>query len=303
MLGRSTLDRAAHVRTDPERLDALWADQASQVLLIDDGRLPVRDSERPHLTLLSPRDIEPARAAERHLLGLGDDGRAVFMVRLVETADAPAGSTWTGLREVGVALDDRDAGIAVTAVALANWHASHTHCARCGRPTVIAAGGWVRQCPDDGSEHYPRTDPAVIMLVRDEDDRALLGHQSVWQDGWFSTLAGFVEPGETAEAAVRREVLEESGIVVGSDPDDVVYLGSQPWPFPSSLMLGFHARAAAGEIMVDGVELAEARWFSRDELLAACTDGSVRIPSPISIARRLVERWYGEPLPGSWSRP
>jgi NAD+ diphosphatase len=167
---------------------------------------------------------------------------------------------------------------------------------------VIAAGGWVRQCPADSSEHYPRTDPAVIMLVRDEFDRALLGHQSIWPDAMFSTLAGFVEPGETAEAAVRREVLEESGIVIGSDPDDVVYLGSQPWPFPSSLMLGYHARAASSDVTVDGVELSEARWFSRDELRVACTEGSVRIPPPISIARRLIERWYGEPMPSSWTR-
>ena len=167
----------------------------------------------------------------------------------------------------------------------------------------MTTGGWVRRCAADDSEHYPRTDPAVIMLVRDRDDRALLGHQVAWPDGWFSTLAGFVEPGESAEAAVRREVHEESGVTIGSDPDDVVYLGSQPWPFPNSLMLGFHAHASDVTVQADGVEIGEARWFTRDELKSSCATGEVRIPPAISIARRLIERWFGEPLPGSWSRP
>lgn len=249
--------------------------------------------------------IPTTGSGEEHFLGLDSDGTAMFLERLPADAeiDLPDGVGWSDLRSVGAELGDRDAGIAVTAVALDNWHTAHPCCSRCGAPTAVAAAGWVRRCEADGSEHYPRTDPAVIMLVRDADDRALLGHQSAWPDGWFSTLAGFVEPGETAEAAVRREVLEESGIALGPDPDDVVYLGSQPWPFPSSLMLGFHARAASVDVQVDGVEIGEARWFSRDELREACADGSVRVPPAISIARRLIERWFGEPLPGSWSRP
>ena len=314
MLGRATLDRAAHLRTEPQRLDELWAHASTRVLLLDGGRLPVTDGEAPQLVLLAPADVDGDIAqTERHLLGTNTNGGAVFLARptLAGTSDddrdhprpAPLGAIWVGLREVGANLDDHDAGIAVTAVALDSWHRSHPHCARCGQATEIASGGWVRRCPDDGSEHYPRTDPAVIMLVRDEYDRALLGHQAAWPEGWFSTLAGFVEPGETAEAAVRREVLEESGIHLGADPDDVVYLGSQPWPFPSSLMLGYHARAASHDIAVDGVEIGEARWFSREQLRDECAAGTLRVPSSISIARRLIERWYGEPLPESWSRP
>jgi NAD+ diphosphatase len=137
------------------------------------------------------------------------------------------------------------------------------------------------------------------VLVRDEHDRALLGRQARWEKGWFSTLAGFVEPGESAEDAVRREVAEESGVRVG----EVVFLGSQPWPFPSSLMFGYHAWATDPSIEVDGTEIEEARWFSRDELAAACREGSVSLPPAVSIARRLIERWYGDELPGDWSRP
>lgn len=275
------------------------------MLITDAGRLPVIAGDPPTLALVATSAA--GELTGRHLLGVDSDGSAVFLARPEPHDDGatptPDGASWMGLRDIGAALDDRDAGIAVSAVALDNWHDAHPRCSRCGGPTVVTTGGWVRRCPADGSDHFPRTDPAVIMLVIDSDDRALLGHQAAWPDGWFSTLAGFVEPGETAEAAVRREVLEESGVVVGSDPDDVVYLGSQPWPFPSSLMLGYHALAAETAITVDGEEIGEARWFTRSELHDACAAGDVRIPSSVSIARRLIERWYGEPLPGAWSRP
>ena len=152
--------------------------------------------------------------------------------------------------------------------------------------------------------HFPRTDPAVIVLVRDPDDRALLGRQGRWTEGWFSTLAGFVEAGESAEAALRREVREESGIVIGSDPHAIAYLGSQPWPFPASIMLGYHAWTDDPDTLEpDGEEIVETRWLSREELASACSTGEVRLPPDISIARRLIERWYGGPLPGDWSRP
>lgn len=191
----------------------------------------------------------------------------------------------------------------MTAVALDNWLRTHTRCPRCGTETVFHDAGWSRRCPADGTDHFPRTDPAVIVLVRDRDDRALLGRQVRWPEGWFSTLAGFVEAGESAEAAVRREVQEESGVVVSSATDDLWYLGSQPWPFPCSLMLGYHAWTDDPTVAVDGEEIGEARWFTRDELADACASGEVRLPPPISIARRLVERWYGAELPGDWSRP
>ena len=155
--------------------------------------------------------------------------------------------------------------------------------------------GWVRTCTEDGSEHYPRTDPAVIMAVVDEHDRLLLAHPSAWAVGRYSTLAGFVEPGESLEHAVRREVAEETGVVVGP----VSYAGSQPWPFPASLMVAFVGRALTSEVRVDGVEVELARWFTRDELAAAVVGGQVVPPSTSSIARALIEDWFGGPLPAA----
>jgi NAD+ diphosphatase len=182
-------------------------------------------------------------------------------------------------------------------VALANWHATHTHCPRCGTPTVTVAAGHAQRCPADGSEHFPRIDPAVIMLVTDPDDRCLLARNRRWPERRVSILAGFVEPGESAEQAVAREVGEETGITVAQ----VRYAGSQPWPMPQSLMLGFRASAAGDlELRVDDDEIAEAHWFSRDELRSALASREILLPPPVSIAHRLIESWYGEELPGVW---
>jgi NADH pyrophosphatase NudC (nudix superfamily) len=202
-----------------------------------------------------------------------------------------------GLREAAALLNDRDAGLFTHAVALANWHATHTHCPRCGTPTVTVAAGHAQRCPADGSEHFPRIDPAVIMLVTDPDDRCLLARNRRWPERRVSILAGFVEPGEAAEQAVAREVEEETGIVVTR----VRYVGSQPWPMPQSLMLGFRA-AAAGELdlRVDDDEIAEAHWYSREELRRALAAREILLPPPVSIAHRLIESWYGEELPGVW---
>jgi NAD+ diphosphatase len=202
-----------------------------------------------------------------------------------------------GLRRAGALLDDRDAGLLTHAVALVNWHSTHTHCPRCGAPTDSVPGGHARVCRSDGSEHFPRTDPAVIMLVTDPGERALLAHNRAWPRHRVSLVAGFVDPGESAERAVAREVAEETGIAV----DEVRYLGSQPWPMPQSLMLGFWAAAPGGQpIRVDQDEISEARWFSREELRAGLDAGQVRLPPPVSIAHRIIEAWYGEELPGSW---
>jgi len=212
-------------------------------------------------------------------------------------ARARPGLRPAGLREAAALLNDRDAGLFTHAVALANWHATHTHCPRCGTPTVTVAAGHAQRCPADGSEHFPRIDPAVIMLVTDPDDRCLLARNRRWPERRVSILAGFVEPGEAAEQAVAREVEEETGIVVTR----VRYVGSQPWPMPQSLMLGFHA-AAAGELdlRVDDDEIAEAHWYSREELRRALAAREILLPPPVSIAHRLIESWYGEELPGVW---
>jgi NAD+ diphosphatase len=201
-----------------------------------------------------------------------------------------------GLRQAGGLLGDRDAGLLVYAVALEAWHASHEYCPRCGSRTTVQAGGHIRVCPQDASQHFPRVDPAVIMLVRDESDRCLLARGPQWPEGRLSILAGFVEPGESLEHAVAREVAEEVGVTVVNPR----YLGSQPWPFPRSLMLGFFAEAVSTELTPDAEEIAEARWFSREELARALETGELRLPPPVSIARRLIETWYGGELTGDW---
>lgn len=298
LLARGVVDRAAEHRTDDAWQAARLADPTSRLLRVHEGQAAMTGAG----LLLVPAD----RAVDETVfLGCGPDDVAYYAEHVAdrERIDLPEGASWADLRAAGHRLDDRDAGLMVAAVALDNWLRTHRRCPRCGAPTEPVQSGWARRCPSDGSDHFPRTDPAVIVLVRDRDDRALLGRQGRWAPGWFSTLAGFVESGESAESAVRREVREESGVVVASGPEDLAYLGSQPWPFPSSLMLGFHAWTDDPVTEPDGDEIAEVRWFSRDELAAACEAGDVRLPPAVSIARRLVERWYGDTLPGDWSRP
>lgn len=236
------------------------------------------------------------------LLGATDVPRVAVLRDAEWTSRADAADLeLSSLRLVGADLDDADAALATTAVALGQWHRRHRFCPRCGSQTEIVDAGWARRCTADGSTHFPRTDPAIIVLVRDELDRALLGRRSDWHRTWFSTLAGFVEAGESAEHTLRREVYEEAGVVV--DPDSLHYRGSQPWPFPGSLMLGFHARASGtADPTPDGEEIAEARWFSRAELARLAALGEVRIPPRVSIARHLIEDWFGGELPGDWSR-
>jgi NAD+ diphosphatase len=300
-LARDAIDRATEQRTDPDWLDGVRAGPGARVLVVEDGKTLVRFGDSGASLVLLP----PAQApgGTEFFLGLDRDGRGYFgvMAPLPDPAglppDGPGQVRPAGLREVGALLDDRDAGLLTHAVALANWHATHTHCPRCGALATVVTGGHSRLCPVDGSEHFPRTDPAMITLVTDDGDRALLARNSRWPERRVSILAGFVEPGESAEQAVVREVAEETGIEVV----DIRYLASQPWPMPDSLMLGFWARAAQGQqIRVDGEEIIEARWFSRDELRAAMAAGEIRLPPPVSIAHRIIEAWYGEELPTLW---
>jgi len=308
-LARAGVDRAAHRRDDDAWLARAWADPRTRVLVVDDGRVRVRDpadgSDAPRLVLVPPAE---APEGERFLLGVdgeGVDGEGVAVFAVAgplgagTAPDGDAGVRLSDLRGVGASLEDSDAGLLVHAVALEAWHRTHRRCPRCGAATETHQAGHQRRCPEDGSLHFPRTDPAVIMLVVDADDRALLGRQTRWPEGRFSTLAGFVEPGESLEQAVAREVGEEVGLTV----TDAQYVGSQPWPFPASLMLGFVARACDVDVTADGDEIAEARWFTREGLSRAVATGEVRLPPPVSIARRLVEGWYGGPLPdpgGRW---
>lgn len=276
-LSRGVHDRAAERREDAEWLAAAW--ERAQVLVVTpDVTTPV--DEVPALLLRAAAAVPPG--ADRYFLGL-HDGVPYFAVRL-EREPGPA--RWADLRQLGAELGDLEAGLLTSAVALAQWHDRHPRCPLCGAPTELERAGWSRRCPGDGSQHFPRTDPAVIMLVHDGGDRCVLGRQAVWPEGRYSILAGFVEPGESLEAAVVREVAEEVGLEV----TDVRYVGSQPWPFPSSLMLGYTARAV-GELslrLVDG-ELADARWFSRDEIRRRYGLGAV--PPPVSIAHRIITDW------------
>jgi NAD+ diphosphatase len=290
-LSRGTVDRVTHMRTDAGWLAAAWADPRTRVLVVSKGSALVRqDDERVGLIFVSPGR---APGGTRFLLGQDADGIVYFGV----SADLPGGLDGVraaSLREVGTLLGDRDAGLFTHAVALANWHDTHTHCPLDGTPTVPDPAGHSAVCPADGSEHFPRTDPAVIMLITDPDDRCLLARNAAWPGRRVSILAGFVEPGESAEQAVIREVAEETGIKV----TNVRYVGSQPWPMPRSLMLGFRADAPAGQaIVVDHTEIAEASWFSREELRAALEARKLGVPPPVSIARHIIESWFGGPLP------
>ncbi len=293
-LSRGTVDRLTEKRTDQEWLDGAWKDPGTRVLVVSDGRALVRAAD---LVFIPPAE---APGGTRFLLGQDADGTVYFGVAGDLPPSPPEGVRAASLREVGALLGDRDAGLLTHAVALANWHLTHTHCPIDGTPTVVAPGGHFTVCPADGTEHFPRTDPAVIMLVTDPDDRCLLARNAAWPGRRVSILAGFVDPGESAEQAVIREVAEETGIKV----TNVRYVGSQPWPMPRSLMLGFRADAPAGQaISVDHDELAEASWFSRDELLAAVTARQIALPPSVSIARRIIESWFGGPLRSTWTEP
>ncbi|MEV0229835.1 NAD(+) diphosphatase [Nonomuraea sp. NPDC050786] len=311
LLARGTIDRSSALRANEGWLERAWSDPSSRVLVIDNGHTLVRRTgDEVHAVLLPPGEAPPG---PRYLLGL-EDGVAYFAVAAplpgittgdvngrvtipMSLVDTPEGEpVAAGLRQVGGLLGDRDAGLLVYAVALEAWHTTHEYCPRCGTRTDIRAGGHIRVCPQDSSQHFPRVDPAVIMLVRDEADRCLLARGPQWPEGRLSILAGFVEPGESLEHAVAREVAEEVGITVVNPR----YLGSQPWPFPRSLMLGFFAEATSTDLTPDAEEIAEARWYSREELARALDSGELRLPPPVSIARRLIETWYGGELTGDW---
>ncbi len=293
-LARGEVDRSAYLRGNDAWLAQAWASPDTRVVVAEHGRaLCEIDDQGTALVFISPAD---APDGVRFLLGVDKHSTAYFGVAGPLTEPPGHGVRAMPLREAGPLLADRDAGLMTEAVALANWHETFTHCPRCGSPTDPVAAGHSRKCPVDASEHFPRVDPAMIVLVTDPDDRALLARNALWPERRVSVLAGFVEAGESAEQAVAREVQEETGITV----DAVTYLGSQPWPMPQSLMLGFRAAATRTEIMVDAEEIAEAHWYSRDGLRDAIASGNLRLPPPVSIAHRIIQSWYGSELPGSW---
>ena len=235
-------------------------------------------------------------------LGRLSDGTSVLLRTFPADTPLPArdGAVWEGLRTLATALDPEHTALLVTAQAVALWHRDHPRCPRCGALTDVIRSGWARVCPQDESLHFPRTDPAIIVAIVDDHpdssrQRILLGRSALWQGNRFSTFAGFVEPGESAEQAVVREVREEAGITV----DTVEYQGSQPWPFPRSLMLGFRAVAHTADAVPDGEEILDVRWFTREELTSSARSGEITLPGPVSIAHALIVSWLGHDLPES----
>jgi len=285
------VDRAAERR---ESVDLAACD----AIVIRDGRVLTADGR--------PVELAPAAQPPADLrIYLGRDaGRDLVALVPSDPAfgadqDGIGGDRMRGLRDLLAGFWDRgvegarDHELATTAIAIANWHATHPRCALCGEPTTPTLGGWVRRCERDGRDHYPRTDPAVIVAITDPDDRLLLAHAAHWSPRRFSHLAGYVEPGETFEQAVHREVAEEAGLTLSG----LEYLGSQPWPFPASVMVAFRGRTERPEVRVDGVEISEARFVSRDEIGELIASGEVVLAPKGSVARRMLEDWFGGPLP------
>lgn len=296
-LAANAHDRAGARRYDDQWLAEHWQADASKVLLISGTRIRPVDGQ---VEWLATHEIPDGL---RILLGERDGH--TWWACVVPQEDAPGDrGEWVGLRQAMWAAASGafpDSPLVFHAVGLAEWHAAHRFCPRCGNALTARAAGHELVCDTCGKTQFPRTDPAVIMAVThgepgSPDEACLLGRQATWPEGRYSTLAGFVEPGETLEDAVRREVMEETGVRVG----EVTYFGNQPWPFPASLMLGMMARAESRDLAIDHTEIEDARWFTRAELLEASEAGSVLIPTGVSISSSLVLAWHGGTLPGTW---
>ena len=297
-LAANAHDRAGEWRVDEAWLDQRWADPQSRVLLVAGTRIRPVDGAVPWLST-----AEATYDGRRVLLGERDD--RTWFALLVDPADAPGDrGEWVGIREVLPHLakaEVSEAPLVFHAVGMAEWHWATRFCPRCGGALEPRLAGAELVCTSCGKAQFPRTDPAVIMAITHGDpgshgEALLLGRQAAWPAGRYSTLAGFLEPGETLEDAVRREVWEEVGVRVG----EVTYFGNQPWPLPASLMLGFLGRARTRDITVDGREIEDARWFTRDQMREEAESGGLVLPGGVSISRSLVEHWYAGPLPGSW---
>ena len=289
------LDRASELRSDEAELDRLWS--AAKIIRVSESKLA---TDGQSLRFLNATDVEKLitskifTSGDKYFLGIDSASKVAYFAWDCDEVGQGAGESLTegmaSLRELGAKLDEFHLGISMHAIALSNWHRSHPHCSRCGAETESTLGGSVRVCVKDQSQHHPRTDSAIIVLVKDKDDRILLGHQPIWPDGRFSTFAGFLEPGETFEQCVEREVFEESSVKV----NEIKYLGSQPWPFPASIMIAFSAIVDdPSTAKADGVEITEVRWFSRDELKTSVADGSLLLPPTISVARKMIAMWFG----------
>lgn len=275
---RSELDRSPEHRDDESWVAAQWSRRDARVLSVDAS---ARVSVSGDGTVLRASVARGTYDPQRHFL-VGLAGVVPWFA-----GEAADGGPMASLREVGAVLSATEADVATTALALVTWHRDAPYCARCGTLTDVRSGGQQRWCHRCEQPLFPRTDPAVIVAVVSADDRLLLAHQTVWNTTTMSLLAGFVEAGESLEHAVHREIAEEVGISLTT----VRYVGSQPWPFPRSLMLGFAATADDSPIRVDGQEIDHARYFTRAELAAAISQGEVTLPGPASLAHRMIAAW------------
>ena len=289
----SPIDRASEVRSDTVKLVLLM--QSAKILPVIKGHIGASDDGLRYLTLEQVDALSGTfEIGERYFLGLARDGGQAYFAWHTSWINEPADEVtsfdgFKTLREIGGVLDELELALAMHAVGLSNWHTTHPICSRCGAQTVSDLGGSVRVCVADSSQHYPRTDPAVIVLVKDAADRILLGHQAIWPEKRFSTFAGFVEPGESFEECVSREVFEEAGVYC----NDINYLASQAWPFPASIMIAFEAITDHPDTAkADGVEITEIAWFSRDEIKKAIAAGELLLPPTISVARKMITGWY-----------
>jgi len=292
------MERATHRRRDGAWIELRLHDPTTRLAPVWEAKNLFTEGDVPRALLLSPAQMGGllARAVSVTFLGENEDGAVTFAVGLPCGGEAPTRALaglgrFRDLRSVGALLGARDGVLLAYARAMATWHERHRFCGECGSPTESREAGHLRVCtnPDCGAHHFPRTDPAVIVRVTSADGlRVLLGRKREWRGRMRSVVAGFVEPGETLEAAVVREVAEETGVRV----ERVCYFASQPWPFPASLMLGFTARVASEEVCLNDGELEEAGWFSREEIVAGLAAGTLGLPSPISISYRLIEAWF-----------
>ncbi|WP_226532563.1 NAD(+) diphosphatase [Microbacterium paraoxydans] len=289
---RPSLDRAAELRDEPDVLERLREDPATRVIVVREGRVRVVDSA---LLRVPPAAVVEATWA---LLGRDADGIALLLAAAppeTDSLDATPDEIWLGIRDLGGRVDGRESELLISAVALAGWLRDAPFCPACGGGTELRQGGWSRRCVVCGREHFPRTDPAVIVAVESRDgERLLLGANANWGGRMYSCFAGFTEAGESLESTVHREIEEESGVRLSS----LRYISSQAWPFPRSLMIGF--RAVVDEesaALADGEEIIDVRWFSREEIGSALAGrGPVGLPGPASIARALIVDWYEDRL-------
>ena len=310
--GGSALERAAHLRGDNDEIRKLLHQLDAGVLPLWRGKIALHSENRRLQTLPADHAVFGVATDPPVFLGLDENGPrfardisawepeadidmvgAFHDVSEQRHPELPPTHVFVELRANMAALTAREAELAATAKAVLEWHRSHPHCSKCGAKSEMAMAGWQRNCPVCNAAHFPRTDPVVIMLIT-HGNRVLLGRSPSWPDGMYSLLAGFLEPGETIEAAVRREVLEEAGVAVG----EVTYLASQPWPFPASLMIGCHGIALNEALEIDPSEIEDARWVSREDLMSSLSGDTPELKPARkgSIARFLIEHWLADQL-------